>query len=210
MGLFSKRSDSILSSEDLADPLPSVQTVQHPPSASQVPPGRARDVRDVRVTGVDPNAPPQATIKHHHADPAQPSTAPHPAPQPASMPPMPSSARFGIEDALRLLRELPGRDMAAVREAVQKTLEFMHVDLERLVEEAGNKDQNLETRASGLQREVEQHEALALAAKKQIAAIQMERTELEAAKTWMIEHRHKENPIPLERVVRGSPLLPDR
>src|SRR5262245_17996725 len=209
MGLFSKRSDSILSNEDLADPMPTVQTVQHPPSQtpSQVP-GRARDVRDVRVTGVDPNAPPQATIKHHPPDPAQPSGVPHPAP--ASMPPVPSSPRFGIDDALRLLRELPGRESTAVREAVQKTLEFMNIDLERLVEEAGAKDQNLESRATSLQREVEQHEALALAAKKQIAALQVERTELEAAKTRMIEHRRKETPIPLERVVRGSPLVPDR
>lgn len=194
MGLFTKRPDSLLTGDDLSDSaIPVVQTVT---PGSQVP-GRAPNVRDVRVTAADPHGAPSQHIERRA--PADPAGGQPPA--------MPVAPRFGIEDALRLLRDLPGRDSAAVREAVQKTLEFMNVDLDKLVEDASAKDQQLDARANGLQREVEQHEALALAAKKQIQAIQMERTELEAARTWILEHRRQE-PIPLERVVRGSPINP--
>lgn len=196
MGLFTKRPDALLMGDDLSDSaIPVVQTVT--PSA-QIP-GRAPNVRDVRVTPADPHGPPSQHIERR---------APLEGASSPPAPPMPVAPRFGIEDALRLLRDLPGRDSAAVREAVQKTLEFMNVDLDRLVEDASQKDQQLDARANGLQREVEQHEALALAAKKQIQAIQAERTELEAARTWILEHRRQE-PIPLERVVRGSPINPN-
>jgi hypothetical protein len=216
MGLFTKKPESLLDFSETG--MPVVQTVTNP---SQTPvQSRARDVRDVRVTAADPHGAPSQTIERRAPDPMasmSPSVTPVAVGHP-SIPPPPSTARFGIEDALRLLRELPGRESSAVREAVQKTLEFMNVDLERLVEDAAVKDSSLESRASSLQREVEQHEALALAAKKQIAAIQMERTELEAAKIWMMESRAKasgsaaahdlrgQEPIPLDRVVRGSPV----
>src|SRR5262249_53176205 len=116
----------------------------------------------------------------------------------------PGTAKFCIDDAMRLLRDLPGRDSPTVRDAVQRTVEYMKIDLDRLVDDATNRDAALESRAMGLQREVEQHEALALAARKQIAAIENERAELEATKCWMLENRGPPSePIPLDRVVRG-------
>lgn len=201
MGLFTKKNDLLDADDDESLPRSAIPSVQTVPTQN---PGRASAVR---VTGVDPSSQPAQSIERRGPDLSGLPLAPNQATAMSSIPSVPGTARFSIDDAIRLLRELPGRESSAVREAVQKTLEFMNVDLERLVEDAANKDSTLEQRATGLQREVEQHEALALAARKQIAAIEAERLELDAARTWVLEHRgHNEQPIPLERVVRGTPV----
>jgi hypothetical protein len=201
MGLFTKKNDLLDADDDDALPRSSIPSVQTVPTHN---PGRASAVR---VTGVDPSSLPAQSIERRGPDLSGLPLAPNTGTAMSQIPPIPSTARFSIDDAIRLLRELPGRESSAVREAVQKTLEFMNVDLERLVEDAANKDNSLETRAASLQREVEQHEALALAARKQIAAIEAERLELDAARSWVLEHRAQNGePIPLERVVRGTPV----
>src|SRR5687768_15456197 len=129
MGLFSK--NKYLTDDD---PLPKVtsSTIPTPPAPSSTP---VSTRNQVCVTAADPNGPPSQVIERRAplVDPSTPVTAPIAAHAP-SMPPNPNAGtpRFGIDDAIRLLRELPGRESSAVREAVQKTLQFMNVDLERL------------------------------------------------------------------------------
>jgi hypothetical protein len=132
-------------------------------------------------------------------------------PMPPPPPPAePAIARFGIDEAVSLLKQIPSRDNDAVRKAVHKTLEVMQVDRGRLIEDAANKDAHLESRIDKLRAEVDRHNALALAATKEIAALESERTELAATKSWLVEEYLEpiSAPILLDRISR--PLPPPR
>jgi hypothetical protein len=112
--------------------------------------------------------------------------------------------KFGIEDAITLLKQIPHKDNETVRAAVHMTLAAMHIDRARLAESAANKDANLLGRIEKLRAEVERHNALALAATKEIAQLESERAEVGAARSWLVESPvdPQPSPIPLDRLVR--------
>lgn len=193
MGLFSKRPEL-----DDDEDLPRVIPVQN---KSALPRAKA----EVSVKPADPSMPPAQTIERHRPEQSEKTLLDQPSPVVMGAPVAPPAPHFNIADAVRLLRELPGKENVAVRAAVQRTLEFMSVDLGRLVDDGAVKDMELERRVGELSREVEQHEALALAAKKQIAAIQSERAELEATKQWLLEHRRGQVSETVVERIRGNP-----
>jgi hypothetical protein len=162
-----------------------------------------------RPEGSQPRA--QAYAPHHaHSNPqqqhdyatiAQSQPSPQPVPEPAA------AASFGIGDAVALLKQIPHKDNEAVRKAVHKTLEVMQVDRTRLIEDAAQKDSLLESRIERLRAEVERHNALVLAATKEIAALESERTELASTKSWLIDECFEpiSGPILLDRVSQSLP-----
>ncbi|MCC7385850.1 MAG: hypothetical protein IT384_28635 [Deltaproteobacteria bacterium] len=106
-----------------------------------------------------------------------------PAPTQPSMPP--PVQEFGIEEAIRLLHALRSPESDAVRWAVQKTLELAKVDLARVLSSGAALNARIQDQIARLTIEADQHEALALAARKQIAALETHQTELGAVQAWL-------------------------
>ncbi|TQV84100.1 hypothetical protein FKG94_05395 [Exilibacterium tricleocarpae] len=76
--------------------------------------------------------------------------------------PPPAPARYGIEDAIALMRKLPKDDNEVVVTVVNKTLESTHIQVADIVQDANAKEtrlrdqhKKLETEIKDLQREIE-------------------------------------------------------
>jgi hypothetical protein len=116
-----------------------------------------------------------------------------PAPRPRAV----EKKGFGIDEAVRLLRRLRDKNHTAVREAVHQMMELLEIDVARIVVSADAKDAQIATSIDRLRVEIERHEALMLAGKKQIAQHENEREELTAAKKWLLAEHNESEPIPL-------------
>jgi hypothetical protein len=126
----------------------------------------------------------------------QPPRAPIPTPAPqVTVTPVPvAPQKFTIEETVHLLKQLPSRENDAVRRAVHMTLAAMNVDRGGLVESAATKDVQLQARIDKLRAEVDRHNALALAATKEIAQLEAERSELGATRNWLLDQQQYDNP----------------
>jgi hypothetical protein len=75
---------------------------------------------------------------------SQPSfTAPAPAQMVSAPPPAAQKIAYGIEDVIRLMRDLPNGQQDAVVSIVQKTLMSMKVDISSILEDAARKIERL-------------------------------------------------------------------
>lgn len=188
MGLFQKKSW-----DDDDEETPSGASEVLPPIAPRrsAPPAAARAST---VPSQPPHAPGSLTGQflppngQQAAPPAQAparenrASAPPAATQPSMPPPV---QEFGIEEAIRLLHALRSPESDAVRWAVQKTLELAKVDLARVLSSGAALNARIQDQIARLTIEADQHEALALAARKQIAALETHQTELGAVQAWL-------------------------
>ena len=70
-----------------------------------------------------------------------------------------SPARYGIDDAIQLLRQLPESEDHRTMRVVCKTLESTQIRMSDLLEDARQKEQKLKQQHKGLEQEIEQLQA---------------------------------------------------
>jgi len=90
---------------------------------------------------------------------SQPSfTAPAPAQMVSAPPPAAQKIAYGIEDVIRLMRDLPNGQQDAVVSIVQKTLMSMKVDISSILEDAARKIERLNKKNDKLSNEIRELE----------------------------------------------------
>jgi predicted RNase H-like nuclease (RuvC/YqgF family) len=69
--------------------------------------------------------------------------------------PKAASARYGIEDAIRLMRRLPSSNVEIVVEVVKKTLESLSIQVPEIIVDAEKKESDIRSRIGRLQAEIQ-------------------------------------------------------
>lgn len=81
--------------------------------------------------------------------------AAQPAPVPAAEPEVP---RYGIQQAIELMRLLPPDNVELVVQVVKRTLESVHVRVETIIQDATRKQNEIQARVGVLTREIDELE----------------------------------------------------
>jgi len=77
-------------------------------------------------------------------------TEPHQSVQTKSQVTKPNSSAYGIEDAIKLMRQLPNVDSEILITVVNKTLESANIKVSEIIADAENKEVNIEERNNRL------------------------------------------------------------
>jgi hypothetical protein len=128
-----------------------------------------------------------------------PGTTPTITPMPAAAPPPPAAPagparaveperpRFGIDDAIRLMRALPvNENPELVVQVLKTTLESLQIQLEDIIDQASLKEKTLDLRLTNLRREISQLEADIQQRKDEIVQVDREIAETSAVRQQLL------------------------
>jgi len=86
------------------------------------------------------------------------ATEPHQSVQTKSQAAKPNPSAYGIEDAIKLMRQLPNVDSEILITVVNKTLESANIKVSEIIADAENKEANIEERNTSLSSRIAQLE----------------------------------------------------
>jgi hypothetical protein len=91
---------------------------------------------------------------------------------------------YGIDDAIQLMRALPGDNVELVVQVVKRTLESTNVKVKRIIDDASRKQKNIEGRIDVLKKEIAEYEQEISTRKGEITSLEADHKE-----TTMVKDR---------------------
>jgi uncharacterized small protein (DUF1192 family) len=94
--------------------------------------------------------------------------------------------RYGIDDAIQLMRTLPSENVELVVEVVKRTLESARVPVPAIIDDATHKQHEIETRIDTLKREIADFEQQIAARRDEIARLEADHAETTHVKDHLL------------------------
>ncbi|HTE53159.1 MAG TPA: hypothetical protein VK698_20035 [Kofleriaceae bacterium] len=135
-----------------------------------------------------PVAPAALRVPTPAPSPARATSEPHRRSARASAPadPPAPSTRYGIEDAVALMRSLPSENIELVVQVVKHTLESAHIDIGTIIQDAAAKQERTESRVAVLRDAIEELEREIDTRRTEIAQLEAENRETTRVKERLI------------------------
>ncbi|HLU66705.1 MAG TPA: hypothetical protein VKZ63_10540 [Kofleriaceae bacterium] len=154
---------------------------------------KGRDDFDSPVEQIDlsraPAAAPAAAGGGDDDEPELPAAAPAAAPSaaaPARARRSSSTVAYGIDDAIALMRTLPGENVELVVQVVKHTLESARIDIGAIIEDATGKQQRIESRVAVLRDAIAELEREIQARRAEIAELEADHRETTRVKDRLV------------------------
>ena len=96
------------------------------------------------------------------------------------------TADYGIDQAMKLMRTLPQENVELVVSVVKTTLESLHIKLPRIIEEAGQRQEDIQGRIQVLRGEIAELEKEIAARREEIASLEADYEETSTVKERLV------------------------
>jgi hypothetical protein len=134
-----------------------------------------------------------------------PLTAQAPPKKEAPPPEEPPRARYGIEDAIQLMRALPvDQNVELVVQVIKTTLESMRVKVSDIISDASRKQKELEERVSELKRAIVDFEKEIQTRKDEIARLEADHTETSSVRQRLELAERAQKPMPKSTIAAAG------
>ena len=101
-------------------------------------------------------------------------------------PPEPEPQRYGINQAIELMRTLPQDNVELVVQVVKRTLESTHIRIDTIIQDAARKQANIEGRINVLKQEIAELERDIATRRNEIAALDTDHKETTLVKDRLV------------------------
>lgn len=156
------------------------------------------------VERIDLGAPRSGPVKADKAPARAPVAAPLPPEPELSPPPL----RYGIAQAIELMRSLPQENVELVVQVVKRTLESAHIRIDTIVQDAARRQAEIAGRAGVLRQEIAELEREANARKQEIGQLEVEHREVSLVKDRLILAERLNAPPSSATPTNLAPLTP--